>query len=183
MRKTKLMEITEKYEGRETLIANTRYIDSIAYMLCDMAEGEFGPDFIEAIEEFLIYTQVGADRTDSLYFLVNNFIHDGLINILAQNGYGNFAKDLGQLTKFSEETHMDYFTAFMQLEKEVRGSKLEKACQNLQKLLFGVTSNTIFTVCQGIVTFYKEIQDQYGLFLLVKKYCQYLKAKADTEDE
>lgn len=182
MRKTKLMKVANSKHGGADEAFNTSLIDHTVYMICDMAEGEFGPDFIEAIESEILYTQTGLNRVPVLTFLVNTFIHDHLLKVLAQTHHTALSKDLGQLKPLNDETQADYFMAFMQIEKDTRNTPLEKSAKELQKMLFGVTSVTPFTVCQAIVDFFKYQKDQYGLYLLTKKLCRYIKLKASEEE-
>ena len=181
MRKTKLMKVAER-DGPANLYANTRLIDNTVYMLCDMAEGAFGSDFIEAIEDEILYTQTGMNRKSVLDFLVNSFLHDHLLRILAQGNHSTLARDFGALKPLNDNTQADYFLAFIQIEKETANTPLERAGKELQKILFGFTSETPFTVCQAVVDFFVHAKDQYGLLLLTKKLCRYIKLKSDEED-
>lgn len=182
MRKTRLMQVSEK-DGPKDIVANTRLIDNTVYMLCDMAEGTFGSDFIEAIQDEILYTQTGLQRKIVLNFLVNSFVHDHLVRVLSQNDYPALSKDLAQLKPLNDETQADYFLAFMQIEKDTTNTPLERSGKELQKILFGFTSETPFAVCQSIVDFFQHAKDQYGLFLLTKKLCRYIKLKSQEDQD
>lgn len=181
LRKTKLMQVANSQEP-DDIYANTRLIDHTVYMLCDAAEGAFGSDWIEAIQGEILYTQTGMNRQPVLEFLVNSFIHDHLLRTLAQAQHTVLSKDLGKLKPLNEETQADYFMAFIQIEKDTRNTPMEKSANELQKMLFGYTSVTPFAVCQSLVDFFKYSKDQYGLYLLTKKLCRFIKLKASEED-
>lgn len=181
-RKTKLMEVSDV--GGEGLYGNTRYIDTTLYMICDMAEGAFGADFIEAVADEILYTQTSMSRKPILNFLVNTFLADHVIKSLALANQTAIAKDMGALKHLNDETQADYFLAFIEIEKNARNTKFEPAAKELQKILFGHSSETPFPVCQGIVDFFKHNNDDVGLYLLIKKLSTFIKmrAKEDLRD-
>src|ERR1035437_6202945 len=132
MRKTKLMQVANARTDRVDAY-NTSLIDTTVYMLCDMAEADFGPDFIEAIPDEILNTQTGLNRVPVLAFLVNSVIHDHLLRVLAQGQHTALSKDVAQLKPLTDETQADYFMAFLQIEKDTRNTPLEKSAKELQK--------------------------------------------------
>lgn len=178
MRKTKLMELTEKHNTKKDIgYADTYVVDPLIYMACDLAEGAFGSDIIEALAEEIVFTQTNANRAQTLEFIANAFIRDHVTQV-----FSGLAKDILELKPLSEETHADYFVAFMKIESEARGSE-QKAAAQLQAVLFGITSSSPYSVLTAIVEFFVSTNNRYGLFLLLQKTCRHLKAHAAMEDD
>lgn len=179
MRKTQLMMITEKYSNNKHAgYADTYVVDSMVYMICDVAEGVFGQKFIEAIAEDIVYTQTGANKVDTLSFMVNTFIKDHVAI-----RFGKFKKDLQELPPFNEKNTEDYFVAFMQIESGARDNMEKKAANQLQPVLFGMTSASPYATIVAIVEYFKATNDELGLFQVIQKVCQHLKLREDLEDD
>lgn len=178
MKKTRLMEISGKY-GNSELAMNTSTIDSVVYMLCEMAEADFGPQFIDSVAADIELTQASYNRKKALEFLINELIHSHLIKEFFNINRREVAKDFNELQPLAEETYVDYFIRMTTLERYTQGTKLEKACATFPQMLAGYTTENPFPVCQSLVNYFKVLNDPEGLKKIIKGLCNKIK----TEEE
>jgi len=177
-KKTRLMEISGRY-GKENFIMNTSTIDGTLYMLCEAAEVEFGPKFIDSIASEIELTQTSYNRKKALEFLVNEFIKEHLaIKFLEISKKGVYT-ELRELKPLCEQTYVDYYVKLTTLERHTQGTLLEKACSNIPQMLSGYTTENPFPVCQTLVNYFKTLNNPEGLAQLIRKLS--LKIKTDEE--
>lgn len=176
MRKTRLMEIAAKHSTNKTVLVNTSMIDGVVYMLCEMAESDFGPElFDDKLADAIQCTQTGMSRKASLEFLLNDFLHNHLFADLRRVGKTSAAKELLGLPRLTEATYVDYFVKLTTLERHTFRTELEKACYQMPEILAGYTTETPFPVCQGIVNYFKKTQNPEGMSAVIRNLSAYIK--------
>jgi hypothetical protein len=176
MRKTRLMEIAARHSTNKTVLVNTSMIDGVVYMLCEMAESDFGPDFFDLkLSEAIQCTQTGMQKKFSLEFLLNDFLHNHLFKDLRRVGKTQAAKELLELPRLTEQTYVDYFVKLTTLERHTFRTELEKACYQMPEILAGYTTETPFPVCQGVVNYFKKTQNPEGLSSVIQNLSAYIK--------
>jgi hypothetical protein len=174
MKKTKLMEIAEKYGDAGAGALNPRTIDGVIYQITSLAEHAFGPSFVSQLEEDISLTESSFPRKDALGFLAGEFITRYLA-VALQDKNISFAGNLRSLPKLDDLTYVDYFSAFTTFERHVFRTQLEKACVGVPHILTGYTTETSLPVCEGIVKFFKETKNDLGCFMLIKSLCDKIK--------
>ncbi len=175
MRKTKLMEISERAGGSSPLYGDTRLIDATVYMLADMAEGEFGSRLIEKLEEDILFTQVGHPIGNTLQWMTQTFFTDYVYPYLQPDPASRLRGFYG-LGPLSEETHADYFSMLIRLEMEANLATEEgRALRDLHGILSGYATHMQHPVCKGLMTYFTVTQDMDGLIRYIRSVCGYLK--------
>jgi hypothetical protein len=170
------MEIASKHSTNKTVLVNTSMIDNVVYMLCEMAETEFGASFFDLeLENSIQCTQSNMSRRESLEFLLNDFLHNHLFVDLKKVGKTQASKELSTLPRLTDKTYVDYFVKLTMLERHTFRTSLEKACHELPEILTGYTTETPFPVCQGIINYFKKTKNSEGLANLIKSLSAYIK--------
>ena len=173
------MEISGRYGNRD-LAMNTSTIDTTVYMVCEMAEAEFGPKFIDRLAEDIQLTQVSYNRKKALEYMVNELIHKHLVPSFRNMGKSQVAGELNELKPLTEKTYVDYFVRLTTLERHTTGTPLQKACANMAQMLAGYTTENPFPVCQVVVNYFAKTQNPEGLYNIIAGLC--VKIRADQEN-
>lgn len=172
MRTTQLMELTKRYNGGNAVMADTRFIHGIIYLLAEKAEIAFGPQLITKLEADLIYTQTGVPTRPVLERIMNMFMEDYLFPIVAY--HDSTQNKLLGLDPLSEETQTDYFITFMELEKASNRQRIN-SLSNLQGMLSAYASNQPAPICQGVVDFFVETKSPENCIELISRLCVFVK--------
>jgi len=178
MRKTKLMEIAEKYGDSGAGRLNPRTMDAVVYQISDLAETAFGAKFVAELEEDISLTEASYSKQKSLAFLTSEFLRRYVSGALSEHNVDKLAGKLKHLRPLSQETFVDYFSAMTDFERHTFRTPLEKACVNVQAVLTGYSTETSFPVCDGIVNFFQSRNDQLGLFQLIQSLCVKIKEES-----
>ena len=169
------MKIAAQHSTNKNVLVNTSTIDGVVYMICEMAEADFGADLIGAVSKDIQCTQTGMPRRQSLEILVNDFLRNHLFKDFRRVGKGVLARELEELPRLTEKTYVDYFVKLTTLERHAFRTPLEKACHDMPQILSGYTTETPFPVCQGIVNYFEKTQNPEGLKTVIKNLCAHIK--------
>jgi hypothetical protein len=177
-RRTKLMQIAEKYGDKGAGALNPRTIDGVVYQLCELAEIAFGPDFIGQLEEDITLTECSYSRKRALCYLTDQFLRKNLAPIMLESNIDAMGGRIKNLPALCEESYVDYFVTFSTFEHSTFRSPIQKACVDIPGILVGYQTETSYPVCQGVITFFRERKDQLGLFLLIQGLCEKIKRES-----
>lgn len=179
-KKTKLIEIAEKWGDKDAGALNPRTIDGVVLQISTLAESAFGPKFISELEEDISLTEASYPRHKAVAFLVSEFITRHLAKEVTKldGSGGDLGSKMGSLQPLSDLTYTDYFMAMTGLERYVFRTPLERACSRIHSILSGYTTVSPYQACEGIVFFFKETKNPLGLFQIIQKLCDKIKAEA-----
>ena len=177
MRKTRLMEVAEKWGDKGAGSLNPRTIDGIVYQITEMGEAAFGPKFTQALEEDISLTEASYSKEKALGFLTSEFMRKYLARAMTDRNILQGEK-FNILPPLNRDTYVDYFMAVTTLERHTNRTPLQHATLNLHAVLAGYSTESSYPVCDGIVQFFQIMKDEVGLYLLIKSLCEKIKKES-----
>jgi hypothetical protein len=177
MRKTRLRKLADQYGAKECVLAPAT-IDSIVYMLTELGETNFGPEFVDELWPDIQLTQGEFPKKQALEIVMNGFFRH-LLQALEGSGKmkpEDFAKKMRSLPELTDKSYVDYFVLFTTIENHLFNTPLQRACPNIQAVLAAYQTESPLVLCEGVVTFFRETNDVSGYKEVIKTLCDTIKA-------
>ena len=184
--RSRLKELSERHSDLNTgkqRGARLMAIDPVLFMLAERAESAFGPLFIEEIAGDIGLTQCDMPTNQILEALTTGFFKDYLLPALQQKRHGSrVAERLSSLPPLTDASYVDYFVLFTTMFDGERTSDpdLYRATTGIQGILLGYQTTQAYHVCDGIVTFFNEMNDPLGLETLVRSISLMIKRRGKS---
>lgn len=176
MRQTKLMKIAESHGDRNGLIPST--IDPLVYMLCELSEAAFGSEFISKLSKDIALSNSGAKKSESLNYIVQEFFQKHLADCFKVSNKKDVADKLRGLPALNDSTYVDYFMMLSTVERQSFRTPLEKSASKFTRILTGYQTESPYQVCENVVDFFKDTQDDENLSKMIKGLCHFVKKVA-----